>query len=231
HKESDEEEGQGGVGDEGDVEEFWKRAIAEAVNYAKSIGRIPAGIEIILEILKPKVSWQTLFKQAIVQGPGLQVLTTWRRPHRKLPQNAPGYQRLTVSNIWCCVDVSGSMVGERLNQVMSEVFAIAKSLNAKVHIIAWDVDAYPTTLSEVRQKMSVRGGGGTEIKKALELLEKKFQSNDIVVILTDGQIFDIEDPEIQAKLERLARRSASAVFATTFSTPSLPHGWRTVVIS
>jgi predicted metal-dependent peptidase len=224
-----EKDGAGG-GDE-EITEYWKRAVAEAHDFAKSIGKLPVGAEIILEILRPKVNWRALLRQAILQGPGLQVITTWKRPHRKIPNDLPGYTRLVVPHVWTMVDTSGSMVGEHLNQAMTEVFEIAKSLNSKVRIIAWDADAYEDTLEHVKVTMQIKGGGGTVITPAIRLLLKNMRRNDIVVILTDGLIGDIDKPETQRMLEEVASKSASAVFASTVELPELPSRWRKVLIT
>jgi predicted metal-dependent peptidase len=226
---------EGGIDEEyrfaDELAEYWKRAIAEAVDFARSVGKLPAGMEIALELLKPKVNWKALLRQAILQGPGLQLIATWRRPHRKVPDGLPGYVRLAVPNIWTLVDTSGSMVGKHLNQVVTEVFEIAKTLSSKVRIIAWDADAYEDSLENVRKSMKIKGGGGTVIGPAINLLLKKMKPNDIVVILTDGLIDDGESPEIQRKLAAVASKAASAVFVTTVKIPPLPRLWRTVLIT
>ena len=214
-----------------ELADYWKRAIAEAYDFAKSAGKLPAGVGVALELLKPKVDWKVVLRQAILQGPGLQLITTWRRPHRKVPDGLPGYVRLVVPHVWTLVDTSGSMVGKHLNQVMTEVFEIAKSLGSKVRIIAWDADAYEDSLENVRRSMKIKGGGGTIIGPAINLLLKKMKPNDIVVILTDGLIGDGESPEIQRKLAAVASKAASAVFATTVKIPPLPRLWRTVLIT
>jgi predicted metal-dependent peptidase len=211
--------------------EYWKRALAQAYDFAKSAGKLPAGAEIAFELLRPKVNWRALLRQAILQGPGLQLITTWKRPHRKVPIDLPGYARLAVPNIWTLADTSGSVVGEHLDQAMTEVFEIAKSLSSRVRIIAWDADAYEDSLENVRKSMKIRGGGGTRIGPALNLLLEKMRSNDIAIILTDGIIDDIESPDIQRKLATIASKAASAVFATTVRIPPLPKLWRTVLIT
>ena len=211
--------------------EYWKRALAEAVDFAKSVGKLPAGAEIAFELLRPKVNWRALLRQAILQGPGLQVITTWKRPHRKIPNDLPGQMRLQVPNVWALIDTSGSMVGEYLDQAMTEVFEIAKSLSSKVRIIAWDADAYEDSLENVRKSMKIRGGGGTRIGPALNLLLEKMRSNDIAIILTDGIIDDVESPDIQRRLATIASKAASAVFATTVRIPPLPKLWRAVLIT
>jgi predicted metal-dependent peptidase len=237
HDEYDKPGGEGKGEDEGkgiggeDIEEYWAKAVAEAYDFAKSVGVVPAGLDIALEILKPKISWRTLLRQAILQGPGLQVITTWKRPHRKIPNDLPGYTRLIVPNIWALVDTSGSMVGEHLDQAMTEVFEIAKSLNSKVRLIAWDANAYEDTLEHVKLTLQVKGGGGTCIGPALRLLLSEMRRNDIVVVITDGMIADINEAGIQRMLEEVASKSASAVFASTVVIPELPSRWRKVLIA
>ena len=211
--------------------EYWKRALAEAYDFAKSAGKLPEGAEIVFELLRPKVNWRALLRQSILQGPGLQLITTWKRPHRKVPNDLPGHARLAVPNIWTLVDTSGSMVGEHLDQAMTEVFEIAKSLNSRVRIVAWDADAYESTVESVKKTMKVKGGGGTRIGPALNLLLEKMRANDIIIILTDGLIDDVEANEIQRRLGVIASKAASAVLATTVKVPPLPKLWRVVLIT
>ena len=221
-----------GAGDEmDDLTDYWSSAVAEAQHYAKGIGKEPAGVDVFFRLLKPKINWRTLLRQAILQGPGLQVLTTWRRPHRKIPNDIPGYTRLKVANVWSLVDTSGSTVGEHLDQAMTEVFSIAKSLNAGVRMIAWDADAYEESFAKVKAKMGAHGGGGTQIMPALKLLLSRMRRNDIVVILSDGLISDIKDNEVQRMLAEVAAKAASAVFASTVVIPPLPPRWRSVLIA
>jgi len=182
-------------------------------------------------LLKPKINWRTLLRQAILQGPGLQVITTWRRPHRKLPNDIPGYTRLMIANVWTLVDSSGSAVGEHLDQAMTEVFSIAKSLNAKVRIIAWDADAYEESFAKVKARRTVHGSGGTKIKPALKLLLSRMRRNDIVIVLTDGMIDDIKDNEAQKMLAEAAAKAASTVLVSTVMIPPLPPRWRSVLVA
>jgi len=223
--ETDEGEGE-------DLKDYWAKAIAEAVAYAKVVGRTtPAGAEVRFEFIQPKVNWRALLRQAILQGPGLQVISTWKRLHRKLPADLPGYLRLTVPNTWILIDASGSMVGDSLDQVMSETLSIARSLNSKIRTISWDADAYEVTWSEIKSKQKVRGGGDTVIMPALRLLLSKIRKNDIVVVLTDGLISDINSTETRKLLEEAAAKASSAVFASTVTLPNLPQRWRKVLIA
>jgi predicted metal-dependent peptidase len=100
-----------------------------------------------------------------------------------------------------------------------------------VRVVAWDADAYEDSLENVKRSMKVKGGGGTRIGPALNLLLEKMRSNDIAIILTDGIIDDVESPDIQRKLATVASKAASAVFATTVRIPPLPKLWRTVLIT
>jgi predicted metal-dependent peptidase len=223
----------GGGEGENETEKFWKAAIAEAYNYSKSVGVEPAGADVFFKLLKPKIKWRTLLRQAIVQGHGLQVISTWKRIHRKAPGDMPGYTRLTVSNIWTLVDTSGSMVGEHLDQVMTEVFSISRSLHARVKLIAWDAAAYEISLDEVKREIGrnrgkIKGGGGTEIGPALDLVIKRMRNNDGVIILTDGLISD--EHTCKPKLAHIGSKASTAVFVTTLRLIDLPERWRSVTI-
>ncbi|MEM2447884.1 MAG: hypothetical protein QXT14_02900 [Candidatus Bathyarchaeia archaeon] len=67
-----------------EVEERWRQNIAHAYDLQKSIGRAPLGLKRLVDrLLKPRIDWRSLLKQAFRVGFGRVVVESWKRPSRK----------------------------------------------------------------------------------------------------------------------------------------------------
>jgi len=106
-----------------------------------------------------------------------------------------------------------------LKQFLSEIYNIAKT--SPVSVISWDAKAYEfidaRTKNEVISKVArqIRGGGGTIIAPALWKTLKRMRLRDIVVVFTDGEIFDINESQTRRLLAEVAAKASASVFATT----------------
>ena len=224
----------GEEGEEGgkvDWDEYWREAVSRAVVVAKQAGKIPAGMERIFDILKPKVDWRIALREVLTSG-FRKIISSYRRISRKCP-DLPGYRRMGVNKGWIMIDCSGSIGREELSQFASEVYAISKKFGSELTVLPWDVEVYepqkvksPSDITKVKLK----GGGGTCIQRAAEKVAREMKPKDFVIILTDGFIFDIEDEEVQARLAEISARASSAVFVSTAADVRLPPRWRFIKI-
>ena len=207
-----------GVGDEEAVSERVVKKYSEALVTAKAIGRLPGWAErVFSEIVKPKINWKVMLKEMLTKGLGKKVKRTWARPSRKHPLY-PGKEFLKHMNkVVVLMDTSGSIDEKELQQFASEVYYMVKNV-AEVILIPWDADVHGEFAvrrpSDVR-KLKVRGGGGTVIRPALELVNRKYAGRTII-ILSDWQIADLGEPATEALLRRHAR---NIVAVTTSATP------------
>lgn len=149
-----------------EIAEEWKKTIVKAYTQQKLAGRVPAGLQRLIDnLLESKVDWRVLLRQAIHDGLGRLVVTTWRRQSRK-HEDFPGIRRYAYPTIRCLVDCSASISDKELEQFISEIYAIAK--NSPVAVIPWDAEAYTeikaNSPNEVINKVAkkLKGGGGTE---------------------------------------------------------------------
>lgn len=224
-------------GDEEEQDNKWKEAIAEAYTTQKTAGNVPAGLRrLINRLLKAKVDWRTLLRQAFQDGMGKIIVSSYRRPSRKHPA-FPGIRRFTIPRVWCLMDTSGSISKEEATQFLSEIYSIAKM--SPVSVVCWDAYAYDVltarTQSEVISRVvgSLRGGGGTFISPALRKTLKNMRPKDIVIILTDGMIWDIVDEtsvdETKVLFAEVASKASVSVFATTRREHVIPS-WHIVKV-
>lgn len=217
-----------------DIEEKWKEELFKAYLVQKTSGNVPAGLKrTIDDLFESKVRWSELLKEIINNGLGKTVVSTWTRPSRKMPGLMPGVKRFTYPTVYCLVDASASISEKELSQFLSEVYTIAK--NTQVVVIPWDVNTYTEVeASNAGQMMNklkdmVRGGGGTVIAPALQKVLDLMKPKDIVVVLTDGDIFDVDKKETTFLFSSVAHKATTAVICSTHTLPDV-SGWETIKI-
>lgn len=216
------------------ADEAWKEGIAKAYETQKMTGKEPAGLKrAIDELLKPKVDWRSLLRQAFRIGLGKTVVETWKRPSRK-SDSYPGLRRYTYPTVWCLIDTSGSISEKELTQFLSEVYNIASQ--SPVKVICWDAVSYDIISADNRAGIinkvlkNLRGGGGTIIRDALIKTAKNMKIRDAVVVLTDGHIWDLVEEGTRNLFSEIASKASVAVFASTHREVNIP-GWRFIKIT
>jgi predicted metal-dependent peptidase len=200
-----------------EIERQIQRKLMESAMTTKQIGKLPAELErLVEEIAKPKIHWRRLIRSALTKGLGKSVKRTWSRPSRKIPNSYPGKETLKLGKVVVLVDTSGSIEQRELKQFVGEIYGVAKEV-AEVIVIPWDAQAYePIILKSYRdiEKVKVlKGGGGTIIRPALELVDKKYGDAEQVIILSDWWIGDLGYSET----ERLLKKYADRIIAVTTS--------------
>jgi len=219
-------------GSPSEIREAWKNYVARAYMAQKTAGNMPAGFErIVDEFITPSIDPRSLIRRAIRYGLGKLILSDWRRPSRRYPDILPWTRRLKMPNIWALVDCSGSIGDCELKLFLGTVYEFAKQ--AEIKTVSWDTEAYEFVtakkLAEVYTKVRkrIRGGGGTEIRKVLECVVQRMKKDDIVLVLTDGEIYDLDDPAVQRLLAVTAANAGACAFCTTHKETPV-RGWRAI---
>lgn len=163
---------------------------------------------------------------------------SWQKVHKRSPYLKPGYYRMNIPHIIILLDTSGSMLDESLNKALIEIFGLIESVpDLRVTLYQWSskcslpekVDRYFVQRVKTHRKIPVLTGG-TEITPALDTVLPTITKNDLVVIMTDGYIYDIDNGETQKKLGELAKKSAKTLFVTVSAIPKLPKGIEVIKI-
>lgn len=183
-----------------------QREVAEAIRRASSKGRgtVPAGmVRWAEEVLGPPVvPWQQtlarLCRQAVAFRAGVGDYR-YDRPSRR--QSVYGYGpgsavipalRQPIPRVDVLVDTSGSMGDAELKQGLTEVKGILAAVGADVGFYCCDAEVHTATrvrsIDEARKNL--KGGGGTDMKPALEMIARSPKKGDVLVCVTDGQIGD-----------------------------------------
>jgi predicted metal-dependent peptidase len=173
------------------MEQEWKRRAIRAAQAAKNQGRLPAGLERLIEdLLYPKLGWRQLLWQYTARVRG--VRQDWRRPSKKWLQLGAYYpskrdRRLEAA---VAIDTSGSISEDELREFLSELRGILSTFRSfRVRLLACDAavhaDVTATSLEDFdRFRVKVKGGGGTSFVPVFEALEG--ERIQVLVYLTDG---------------------------------------------
>lgn len=214
------------------VKEAWKGFVSRAYMTQRMAGTVPVGIERFVNgLIKPKIDPRSLIRHAVRVGIGKTIVSDWKRKSRRYPDVLPGIKRLTVPTIWNLIDSSGSITEDDLKLELGTVYEFSR--HTKVVAVSFDTEAYEPVSGRrpsdviARIVKKIRGGGGTEIRKALELTLKQMRYKDIVLVLTDAAIFDLETEPVKQLLSQVAYRASVCAFLTVDKEPKIPQ-WRTI---
>jgi predicted metal-dependent peptidase len=185
------------------------------------------------KLLRAKVDWTSVLRHALRNGHGRVVVSSYKRPSRKHP-DFPGIQRYALQRTWNLIDTSGSIGEAELTQELSEVYVQAG--DRPVSVVLWDAESYGVIEAKNRNEVlnrvltGVKGGGGTVIAPALRTTLERMQYRDNVVILSDFDIYDLEEPETRQLLSAVAAKSGVAVLVSSHREVDI-QGWRFIKTS
>ena len=197
------------------LRDVWKTLCEKAVIFARQAGNVPAGLErLVDEVLEVKPPWNIALRFGLGNG---KVDSSYSRPSRR-GDDYPGQYKNNYTT-WCLIDTSGSIGEEELNKFLGIIKHEAK--NARVLCVPWDAQAYDIIKVEkpndVAKKVArkMKGGGGTVCQPVLEKVFSRLQAGDAVIMLTDGEIFDIDKDETKQWLRRISSRAGFAMIGYT----------------
>lgn len=183
----------------------WKLAIAQAADFAKRQGKLPAGLErLIGEILDPQLPWQYILAE-FVSGQSKDDYT-WRKQNKRhfhLGYITPAiYSEKLV--IGYATDTSGSMSEKELAEGLSELIAICNAFPSyELHLFACDaaVHHYQVItqmdgIDGIDIKGMIKGGGGTDFRPVFEKINEDNIQLSALVYFTDAYgTFPDEEPD------------------------------------
>lgn len=190
---------QGGA-EQAQAEGEWKIATAQAAQFAKAAGKLPAHLErLVAELGKPKVDWKAVLRRFITTSVPSDY--RWMPPNRRyLSQGIylPSLQPDRIGEIVVAIDTSGSISNTQLAAFSTELNSICDDARpSKVwiiycdaavnHVDEFDFDQFPIVLKP-------HGGGGTAFRPVFEYVEKHGIEPICLIFMTDlmGDGFNVE---------------------------------------
>ena len=156
-------------------------------------GDIPRAFK---DLTTPTVNWEDQLQQFMTEQAVGKELSTWRKPNRRwlqYDQIMPSSYSERLRSIAVIYDTSGSIDEELLSVFSTELVGICDTVQPEqVHLIVCDAkvqshDVYTSQdYNEIRKRREFRGGGGTDMRKALDYIDENRLEPQVVVVLTDG---------------------------------------------
>ena len=160
---------------------------AIAANQARMAGKMPAGMDVVVDgALNPPLPWQQLLRNYMTMV-GYDDESWLRRNRRFHDVYLPGRYNQRMGEVVMIGDTSASMhgafaqVGCEMNELMEQV----KPERVRV-IWADDTDCALEQVFEENEEIVItpKGGGGTDMRKPLEFVER--YDPIVVILVTDG---------------------------------------------
>lgn len=189
-----------------DLDEFYRSALAQGLDYHNYYGRgyLPVGlIQEIKAMTEPPVPWDVELANWFDQHfQPLEKHHTYVRPSRRqgttpdIPRPRYVYPETgEIGRVFAVViDTSGSMGTKLIAKALGATasYAVSREVH-QVRVIFCDAVAYDAGYmkpEEIADKVEIQGGGGTVLQHAINLIEnaKDFPKNGPVLIITDGYI-------------------------------------------
>lgn len=190
----------GAVGDsqgktEGEIkaeENDWKVAVKAAEKLAKDAGKLPAGMErMIDDLVKPVLPWREILRRFMTERDTNEF--TWSKPNRRLIASGlylpSRYDEDAAGEMVVCIDTSGSVGEYELNEFAAEMKGIHKDVKPrKLHVVYCDagigrIDEFGR---DDELTITPNGGGGTDFRPVFKWVEKNGIDVKALVYLTDG---------------------------------------------
>ena len=178
-----------------DVSNYWKDKInllknTDMISKEKLQGFFPGGIEQEIEaVTEPEIDWRSYLWKFVCKTPTDFDDIDRRFIHRKLYLEYLMSESVTAE---VCIDTSGSVSDEQLEQFFSELKGILSSYpHVNVNLYYCDTEIYgPYKLNENSKIPAAKGRGGTTFIPFFNKIEKVeyvgFEDNRVAVYLTDG---------------------------------------------
>lgn len=172
------------------LEDEWKKRIVEATTLARTMGKMPAGLErMIGTLLEPKINWKALLYRYVTN----EIISdmSYSFPHKKSESIGIYFPHTVKENVEIAVaiDSSGSIDETTTNEFISEIVGISRSF-ANLNMTLLVCDAKVHDVYEIRngfdpKDIKIRGFGGTDFKPVFSYIEENKPYTKLLIYLTD----------------------------------------------
>lgn len=150
-----------------------------------------------------------------IYGDGVDSTFSWERHSRRI-RGLPGKQTYIQKNDFVVFfDVSGSITKHQLNVVASSILSLyERGIADSIVIYTFDDGLRDTFVlkekSDINKFKKIKGGGGTKIVPAIENVENKILSDNIVIVFTDSALFD-DVNQLRKSIIKLVNRTGNKI--------------------
>lgn len=171
------------------AEQTAKQRVAAAANMARMAGKFSGDLErMVGELLDAKVSWTDVLRNHMLRI--IRARDNWGRRNRRFTSAyLPTRRSVAMGPIVFIPDTSGSMMGEDMEKICSEMSHCAMQTQPESIRVVWTDAAVKGEQVLTPNEFSYSalkpvGGGGTDMRVGLKHAEQ--YDPQVVVLLTDG---------------------------------------------
>ena len=168
----------------------WAVATAQAAQAARSQGKLPAGLErMVDEILNPKVDWISMLQRFMMTAAKSDY--SWSRPNRRFIHAGlylPSCYSLRMDDVIIGVDTSGSISRADLARAAAEISAVCSDVGATVHVVYCDSEISGVETfgpADLPLALRPKGGGGTDFRPVFDWAEDRGERPSCLIYFTD----------------------------------------------
>ena len=168
----------------------WSAAVLAAAKNAESAGKLPSGIDRLVDRIKnPPQDWRSILRRFVQQS--AQNDYSWRQPNGRFLHAGIYMPRLhaeAMGAMVVAVDTSGSIDDVTIGQFEREIDSISQEMRPeKIVVVYCDsaVCGIEEFLADDLVTLSPKGGGGTDFRPVFEWVENEGLTPACLVYLTD----------------------------------------------
>ncbi|MHB0991687.1 MAG: vWA domain-containing protein [Burkholderiales bacterium] len=168
----------------------WSSAVLAAAKHAESAGKLPDGIDRLVERIKnPPQDWRSILRKFVQQSAMTDY--SWKQPNGRYLHAGiymPKLQAEAMGMLVVAVDTSGSIDEVILGQFEKEIDSISLEMRPEKIIVVYcdsDVRGTEEFLADDLVSLTPKGGGGTDFRPVFKWVENEGITPACLVYLTD----------------------------------------------
>lgn len=172
-------------------ESDWKQALGQAAHMAKQAGKMPAGMErLIDDTMQAVLPWRDILRRFMTERANDDY--TWAKGDRRFVYDGlylPSTYSEGSGSIVVVIDTSGSIGAQELNEFAAEVRDIVEECRpSKIYVMYCDSEVAHVDEFENPDDLGfgAHGGGGTDFRPPFRWLAERGIEPQCFVYLTDG---------------------------------------------
>lgn len=172
----------------------WNVAVQQAYSMAKKQGKVPGGLERLMEgLLEPRVDWRAALQEFVTKMSRNDY--TWKKFNRRYLSSGwmlPSLEAPEIGTVVVGIDTSGSMGNDELQEIASEFNSIRTVHKMKIIVLFCDASVQRVQEFEDHDValLKPKGGGGTAYSPVFTKVEELGEEPVCMVYFTDGECDD-----------------------------------------
>jgi predicted metal-dependent peptidase len=173
-----------------EIQADWSSAVLAAAKYAESAGKLPNGIDRLVQRIKnPPQDWRSILRRFVQQS--AQADYSWKQPNSRYLYAGiymPKLHSEAMGVLVVAVDTSGSIDQVILGQFEKEIDSISLEMRPEKIVVVYcdnDVRGTEEFVGDDFVSLNPKGGGGTDFRPVFDWVENEGITPACLVYLTD----------------------------------------------